>query len=166
MKEFIKMEWKSDLILLIEMCLKEFFPVIGTREVRVVELGKIVNKYEMCIYAGLMSAWNELPANDLINYHHELKTGGGGNEEEPDQDPMVPSSRAVMIPGLLSQRSTVFSAITNYVSCGPIWFKLNVLQNPLSLEFFRKFRQPSGVPSPAPRGKEGICPFKSAQPER
>ncbi|KAL0919879.1 hypothetical protein M5K25_012004 [Dendrobium thyrsiflorum] len=56
-------------------------------------------------------------------YHHKLKTDVGGNEDEPDQDPMVPSSRAVMFPGLLSQRSP---------------------------EILRKIRQPSGVPSPAP----------------
>ncbi|KAI0499355.1 hypothetical protein KFK09_020258 [Dendrobium nobile] len=31
-------------------------------------------------------------------YHHKHKTGDGGNEDEPDQDPMVPSSRAVMFP--------------------------------------------------------------------
>ncbi|KAL0929211.1 hypothetical protein M5K25_001155 [Dendrobium thyrsiflorum] len=58
-------------------------------------------------------------------YHHKLKTGVGGNEDEPDQDPMVPSSRAAVFPGLLSQRSP------------KIW---------------RKIRQPSGVPSPAPGG--------------
>ncbi|KAL0912738.1 hypothetical protein M5K25_018733 [Dendrobium thyrsiflorum] len=37
-------------------------------------------------------------------YPCKLKTVDGGNEDEPDQDPMVPSSRAIMIPGLLSQR--------------------------------------------------------------
>ncbi|KAL0909943.1 hypothetical protein M5K25_020855 [Dendrobium thyrsiflorum] len=40
-------------------------------------------------------------------YHHKLKTGVGGNEDEPDQDPMVPSSRAVVFPGLLSQRRKI-----------------------------------------------------------
>ncbi|KAL0921960.1 hypothetical protein M5K25_005914 [Dendrobium thyrsiflorum] len=40
----------------------------------------------------------------FLVYHHKLKTDVGGNEDEPDQDPMVPSSRAVMFPGLLSQR--------------------------------------------------------------
>ncbi|KAL0911093.1 hypothetical protein M5K25_019205 [Dendrobium thyrsiflorum] len=62
------------------------------------------------------------PYQSLV-YHHKLKTGVGGNEDEPDQDPMVPSSRAVVFPGLLSQRSP---------------------------GFLRKIRQPSGVPSPAP----------------
>ncbi|KAL0905908.1 hypothetical protein M5K25_024357 [Dendrobium thyrsiflorum] len=45
------------------------------------------------------------PKHWMKVYHHKLKTGVGGNEDEPDQDPMVPSSRAVMFPGLLSQRS-------------------------------------------------------------
>ncbi|KAL0906523.1 hypothetical protein M5K25_025024 [Dendrobium thyrsiflorum] len=58
----------------------------------------------------------------FLVYHNKLKTGVGGNEDEPDQDPMVPSSRAVVFPGLLSQRSP---------------------------EFLRKIRQPSGIPSPA-----------------
>ncbi|KAL0911298.1 hypothetical protein M5K25_019430 [Dendrobium thyrsiflorum] len=35
-------------------------------------------------------------------YHNKLKTGVGGNEDEPDQDPMVPSSRAIVFPGHLS----------------------------------------------------------------
>ncbi|KAL0910304.1 hypothetical protein M5K25_021272 [Dendrobium thyrsiflorum] len=80
-------------------------------------------------------------------YHHKLKTGVWGNEDEPDQDPMVPSSRAVVFPGHFEHFSNL----------PKIW---------LSPEFLRKIRQPSGVPSPAPGGKEGICPFKSARPER
>ncbi|KAI0513540.1 hypothetical protein KFK09_009565 [Dendrobium nobile] len=37
-------------------------------------------------------------------YHLALKADGGGMDDGPDQDPMVPSSRAIMDPGLLSQR--------------------------------------------------------------
>ncbi|KAL0921843.1 hypothetical protein M5K25_008956 [Dendrobium thyrsiflorum] len=33
---------------------------------------------------------------------------GGGSDDEPDQDPMVPSSRAIVVPGLLSQRRLPF----------------------------------------------------------
>ncbi|KAL0913048.1 hypothetical protein M5K25_016479 [Dendrobium thyrsiflorum] len=48
----------------------------------------------------------------LLNYnntrmkpqHLALKANGGGNDDEPDQDPMVPSPRAIVVPGLLSQR--------------------------------------------------------------
>ncbi|KAL0912035.1 hypothetical protein M5K25_017978 [Dendrobium thyrsiflorum] len=37
-------------------------------------------------------------------YHLVLKEDGGGMDDGPDQDPMVPSSRAIVVPGLLSQR--------------------------------------------------------------
>ncbi|KAL0910365.1 hypothetical protein M5K25_021341 [Dendrobium thyrsiflorum] len=37
-------------------------------------------------------------------YHLTLKADGRGMDAGPDQDPMVPSSRVIMVPGLLSQR--------------------------------------------------------------
>ncbi|KAH0448237.1 hypothetical protein IEQ34_022037 [Dendrobium chrysotoxum] len=35
-----------------------------------------------------------------------------------------------------------------------------------SPEFLSEFRQPSGVPSPAPGGKKGICPLGSTRPDQ
>ncbi|KAL0919070.1 hypothetical protein M5K25_011139 [Dendrobium thyrsiflorum] len=46
--------------------------------------------------------------------HLTLKADGGGMDDGPDQDPMVPSSRAIVVPGLLSQRS----AIGEYTGAG------------------------------------------------
>ncbi|KAL0911337.1 hypothetical protein M5K25_019471 [Dendrobium thyrsiflorum] len=41
----------------------------------------------------------------IEKFHHlPLKTDGGGMNDGPDQDHMVPSSQAIVIPGLLSQR--------------------------------------------------------------
>ncbi|KAL0906568.1 hypothetical protein M5K25_025070 [Dendrobium thyrsiflorum] len=95
-------------------------------------------------------------------YHHKLKTGVGGNEDEPDQDPMVPSSRAVVFPGLLSQRRAyerLLSACTHVadpvasfkIRNSTLFFDRSKFW--LSPEFLRKFRQFSGVPSPAPGGR-------------
>ncbi|KAL0913178.1 hypothetical protein M5K25_016618 [Dendrobium thyrsiflorum] len=57
-------------------------------------------------------SFNELRFRFKI-YHHKLKIDDGGNEDKPDQDPMVPLSRAVMFPGLLSQRSWNMKDIFN-----------------------------------------------------
>ncbi|KAL0927078.1 hypothetical protein M5K25_001234 [Dendrobium thyrsiflorum] len=40
----------------------------------------------------------------MLNDLEENAADGGGSDDEPDQDPMIPSSRAIMVPGLLSQR--------------------------------------------------------------
>ncbi|KAL0912222.1 hypothetical protein M5K25_018184 [Dendrobium thyrsiflorum] len=41
-------------------------------------------------------------ATSCKKYHHLiLKADGGGMDDGPDQDPMVPSSRAIVVPGLL-----------------------------------------------------------------
>ncbi|KAL0918805.1 hypothetical protein M5K25_010841 [Dendrobium thyrsiflorum] len=38
----------------------------------------------------------------------DIRADGGGSDDEPDQDPMVPSSRDIVIPGLLSHRRLPF----------------------------------------------------------
>ncbi|PKU75799.1 Calcium-transporting ATPase 9, plasma membrane-type [Dendrobium catenatum] len=46
---------------------------------------------------------------DELKVETALKADDGGMDDGPDQDPMVPSSRAIVVPGLLSQRSSASS---------------------------------------------------------
>ncbi|KAH0448041.1 hypothetical protein IEQ34_021841 [Dendrobium chrysotoxum] len=65
-------------------------------------------------------------------------------EDGPDQDPMVPSSRAIVVPGLLSQRSSFNVQVKS---------KSHFCSSPQNLQM--KFRQPpdiSPVEGKKPRG--------------
>ncbi|KAL0912294.1 hypothetical protein M5K25_018257 [Dendrobium thyrsiflorum] len=49
-------------------------------------------------------------------YHLALKADGGGMDDGPDQDPMVPSSRVIVVPSLLSQRRQLsFGRVRRYL---------------------------------------------------
>ncbi|KAL0903944.1 hypothetical protein M5K25_026008 [Dendrobium thyrsiflorum] len=90
-------------------------------------------------------------------YDHKLKTGVRGNEDEPDQDPMVPSSRAVMFPGLLSQRSHLLDLKFEPLR---LRFAVNMAIIGVTLK-----SHPSGVPSPAPGGRLQVNDLEVDAPE-
>ncbi|KAH0452657.1 hypothetical protein IEQ34_019956 [Dendrobium chrysotoxum] len=61
---------------------------------------------ERKVQLGLVSIYgSDQHPEGLRNFHPlALKADGGGMDDGPDQDPMVPSSRAIVVPGLLNQR--------------------------------------------------------------
>ncbi|KAH0470958.1 hypothetical protein IEQ34_000681 [Dendrobium chrysotoxum] len=52
----------------------------------------------------LLELVEDLINEGKLNGFMLVNPDGGGMDDRPDQDPMVPSSRAIMVPGLLSQR--------------------------------------------------------------